>query len=102
MVHQIVVNICSPQAREFLLEVLVQPLTAADHVLRKFRRDVDLVPDLVPLEDLPQQFLAAGINIGRIVIIYAGPEGGQNFLLRLIDIYTVSLFSKTHAAVTQD
>ena len=102
MMHQVVIYVCGPQTRQFLLEVFIQPLPAADHILRKLRRDIDLLPHPVSLQDLPEGSLAARINIGRIVIVYAGPEGGQNFLLRLIDVYTVSLFSKTHAAVTQD
>ena len=102
MMHQIVVDICGPQTGQFLPEVLVKPLAASDHILGKFRRYIDFLPNPVPLKDLSQRLLAAGINIGRVVIVYAGPVSGQDFLLRLIDVYTVPLFCKTHAAVTQD
>ena len=101
VVHQIVVNIRCSEPGELLVKILIQLFPAPDHVLRKLCRDVDLLADVVPLKNLADGFLTARVNIGGIKIIDTRFVGGHNFFLRPGNIYTVSLFSKTHAAVTQ-
>ena len=86
---------------QLLVKVSVQSGSGADHVLGKLCGDIDPLPDPVLFEDLPYGLFASRIDVGRVKVINAGIKGGHDLLFRLFDVYTVSLFSKTHAAITQ-
>ena len=99
--HEIIIHIVRAQADQFLIKILVQPAPVADHVLGKLGRDIDLVPDVIALEDLPDRGLAPRIDISGIEIIHAGPVGRHDLLLRFLQIDVVSLFGETHTAEAQ-
>ena len=101
-VHQVVVDIVRAQALELLLEDPVRGRYALDHVLGQLGGHVDLLPDAVALQDLPQGGLAAGIDIGGVVVIDAAPVGGHQLPLGLVQVDAGPLPGKSHATVAQD
>jgi very-short-patch-repair endonuclease len=66
MVHQIVIHICGFQPRQLFIEKTVERGGAADHVLREFCRDMDLLADAVALQNRAERGFAAGVDIGGV------------------------------------
>ena len=102
MVHQIVIHIIRAQAGKLLAEKTVQRGGAADHVLGQLGGDMHLIADAVALKDFADGFLTAGIDIGGIKIIDARAEGGENLLLRLVQINAAALPGKAHASEAKE
>ena len=78
MMHQVIIDVGGPKAGQFLVKILVQSAPVFDHVLGQLGRDIDLVTDLIPLENLPDGGFASGINISGVVVIDAGAEDARS------------------------
>ena len=101
-VHEVIVNIVRTQAGKFFPEGFLRAGETADHILGQLGGDIHLRPDAVALQNRSEEGLAAGIDIGRVIIIDARMKGGHDFLFRLFQIQSVSLFREAHAAETQN
>ena len=99
--HQVIVDIVRLKPFQFLPERFFNARHIPHHILGKLGGDVYFFPDPVPLQDCPEQFLAARIDIRGIVVVHARPVSGQDLLLRLVQIQRVPLFRETHASETQ-
>ena len=102
VVHEIIIHVGGAQTGQFLLKGLLQPFFAGNQELGELGRDMDLFPDVVALEDLPDRRLAPGIDVGCIVIVDARPVGGHDLPLRLVDVDISPFCRKAHAAEAQD
>ena len=63
--------------------------------------DMYLFPESVLGQDLTQCSFAAGVDIGGIVIIDTGINGGQDLTLGFFHVDTSAALGETHAAKTQ-
>ena len=102
MMHQIIVDIIGAQTAQFLVKIAVQRRVISDQVLRQLGRDVDFLPDMVPLEDFPHSSLAPRIDVSRIIIIDPGAVSGHQLFLCFLQINAGALSGKAHAAVAQN
>ena len=84
MVHQVVVNIVGPQARELLSEPLVRSFLRAHQVLGKLCGNLDVLADSVSFEDLAKGRLASRIDVGCVVVVHTRSVGGHDLLLGLV------------------
>ena len=100
-VHQVVVHIVRPQPLQLLPEALLNGFGGVDHVLGQFRGNPDLLPQAVALHNLPQAFLAAGVDVGGVKIVDAQFHGPEDFLFRLRRINRSPVPGKPHAAESQ-
>ena len=99
--HEVVVDPVGPQTAELFREILFDGGDVPDHILRELGRDVDLVPDAVPGEDLAQGGLTAGIQVCRVVVVDSGTVCFEYFLFGLVDVDSRSLAAESHATVSE-
>ena len=101
VVHEVIIHIIRLQPGKLLQEQFLHAADAADHIMRQLGGDVHVLPDAVPGQDGAQQRLAAGIDIGGVIVIDTGAEGGHDLLLRLVNIQGGTLPGKAHAAESE-
>ena len=102
MMHQVVVHIVRAQTAQFLAKIAVQGRMVPDQILRQLGRDIDLLPDMVPLEDFPHGSLAARIDIGCVKIIDPGAVSSHQLFLCFVQINAGAFSGKAHTAVAQN
>ena len=102
MMHEIIIHVICTKAGEFFIEVSINSCRIGNHVLRELRRNVNLFPQMIPLENLSDRCFAPRVDIGSIEIVYSGFVRRKQFLFRFIDIDGISFFGKAHTSKAKD
>ena len=96
--HEVIIDMVGLQALQLLPEIPLRVPCLADIVLGKLRRDIDPVPEAVLLQERAEAHLAAGIDVGRVEIVDAAPDGKRHLLLRLLLVNAAAPARKAHAS----
>ena len=102
MVHQVVINAVGLQPAELLTEILFRSGPASDKELRQLRCYVHAFPQSVSIQDGAEGSLAAGIDVGCVIVVHARGESFEDLFFRLGHIDAGTLPGKPHAAVAEN
>ena len=86
---------------ELLGEELIETVVAFDEVVRQLCSDVHLVADVVAAEYLAERVLAAGVDVGGVVIVDTRVVCRHDLLFGLINIDPARGGGKAHTAVAE-
>ena len=89
------------ETAKLLGEELIETVVAFDKVVRQLCGDVHLVADVVAAEYLAERVLAAGVDVGGVVIVDTRVVCRQYLLFGLVNIDPARSGGKAHTAVAE-
>ena len=101
VVHEVVVDMVSPQAAQLLIKETVEILRALARGVRQLGREQNLVAQAQALKRSAYASLVAGIKISRIQVIYPLLHGARNDSIGCLRIGASRRTGKPHAPQPQ-